>query len=79
MDQKSGPETRGHELRTQLSQSKRFSDHHQAAGGGRGSAANRRGPGRTTFPESGEKTMSPGAMRKIPIGVFDPAFPESVH
>lgn len=26
--------------------------------------------------QSGEKTMSPGAMRKIPIGVFDPAFPD---
>ena len=26
--------------------------------------------------ESAEKTMSPGAMRKIPIGVFDPAFPK---
>lgn len=25
--------------------------------------------------ESGEQTASPGAMRKIPIGVFDPAFP----
>jgi hypothetical protein len=25
--------------------------------------------------QSGEKTMSPSAMRKIPIGVFDPAFP----
>jgi len=25
--------------------------------------------------ESGEKAPSPGAMRKIPIGVFDPAFP----
>src|ERR1700747_267767 len=26
--------------------------------------------------ESGEKNMLPGAMRKIPIGVFDPAFPK---
>src|SRR5262245_35059267 len=26
--------------------------------------------------QSGEKAMSPGSMRKIPIGVFDPAFPD---
>ncbi|MGA8309277.1 MAG: TIM barrel protein, partial [Terriglobales bacterium] len=26
--------------------------------------------------QSGEKTMSPGTLRKIPIGVFDPAFPK---
>ena len=26
-------------------------------------------------PESGEKPMGPGTLRKVPIGVFDPAFP----
>ena len=26
--------------------------------------------------EAGEKPASPGALRKIPIGVFDPAFPD---
>ena len=26
-------------------------------------------------PQSGEKPASPGTLRKIPIGVFDPAFP----
>ena len=31
--------------------------------------------GRSAASESGEKPASPGAMRKIPIGVFDPAFP----
>ena len=26
-------------------------------------------------PQSGEKPVTPGTLRKIPIGVFDPAFP----
>ncbi len=29
----------------------------------------------SAVPEAGEKPASPGALRKIPIGVFDPAFP----
>ena len=29
--------------------------------------------------QSGERTTSPGSMRRIPIGVFDPAFPDQTR
>src|SRR5207247_6345150 len=53
--------------------------HFLAASGGRIAAAaagNTSAFGAVATQESGSRPLSPGAARKIPIGVFDPAFPD---
>ena len=65
----------GSEVRAPLPQPKRFSRHHQPVGGGSGCSRTASALSASAAPEAGEKPASPGTLRKIPIGVFDPAFP----